>query len=85
MGTINAHHHGSSHEVTFTLRLLHCSGDHSIVKVGVAQCCMQGHRAICTKSYNLFVEQLKFLHCPVEFSKESVHIPSYKEKYPLLR
>lgn len=83
MGTINAHHNGSCHEVTLALRLLYCSGD-QIIKVGVAQYCLQGHRAICTKSYNLFVEQLKSLHCLVEFSEESVHVPSYKEKYPLV-
>lgn len=29
------------------------------------------------------MEHMEHFHCPVEYDKQSVHVPSYREKYPL--
>jgi len=44
---------------------------------------MQGHRSCCPKTSQLYEEQLNKLHCPVVYTKDSVFVPSFREKYPL--
>ena len=48
-------------------------------------CCVaQGHKGACTISSNLFKKYMKQLHYPVDYSTQSVYVPSYREKYPLI-
>ncbi|RMC06373.1 hypothetical protein DUI87_15806 [Hirundo rustica rustica] len=43
----------------------------------------QGNCINLTDALTLYEEQLSRLYCPVEFSKETVCVPSYMELYPL--
>jgi len=45
----------------------------------------QGHRSCCPKTSQLYEDQLNKLHCPVVYTKDSVFVPSFREKYPLLK
>lgn len=82
-GAIEVHHLGSCYQVIITSGCLHCSGQVTIDQWVWLKVVLQGHRAVCTKSLNMFAEQLKHLHCPVEYTKQSVFIHSYRERYPL--
>lgn len=43
---------------------------------------LQGNCINLTDALTLYEEQLSRLYCPVEFSKETVCVPSYMELYP---